>query len=64
MPQERADAVALTLPDIEGAAERIHSALLETSDGSNEELRERLWEIREEFRHIGYHMRDGELTGL
>ena len=67
LPQ-RADAVALAPLDIKESAQEIYSnslpALLEASDGSKRELRERLWELREEFRHIEYHTREGELTGL
>ena len=67
LPQ-RADAVALAPLDIKESAQEIYSdglpALLEASDGSKRELRERLWKLREAFWHIEYHMRGGELTGL
>lgn len=68
LPRESADAIALALLDIEESTEKICSrippALLKAPGVSEEELRERLWELGEEFRNIEYQMRDGELTEL
>jgi hypothetical protein len=60
--------VAHALADIADSLERVYGDLvpeiLQDAEAPRDLVQERLWEIREEFRHIDYHIRDGELTDL
>jgi hypothetical protein len=38
--------------------------LLATRDRPHSEFLDALWDIREEFRHVAYHMDDAKLTEL
>jgi hypothetical protein len=38
--------------------------LIDEREASRESVRELLWDLREEFRHIDYHIHDAELTDL
>jgi len=66
--RERADAVVHALVDIEESTCKIYSdlvpQLLRSLPMSSDEFREKLWDVREEFRHIAYHLRDAELADL
>ncbi len=39
-------------------------ALMAAFDEPNAAFKDRLWDIREEFRHVGYHLEDAKLTEL
>jgi hypothetical protein len=41
------------LPELMGALDQPSAA-----------FKDKLWDIREEFRHVEYHLRDGKLTEL
>lgn len=66
--RERADAVVHALVDIAESMERIYTKLLpDLMDGFDQPgdvFKEKLWDIREEFRHVEYHLNDGKLTEL
>lgn len=68
LPEAEAEAVAYALLDIAGSARRVYSdvipTILDEPNASLEHLKDRIWDIREEFRHIAYHIRDGKLTDL
>ena len=68
LTDERAEAVAHALADIADSLERVYGDLLpkilQDAEAPRDLVQDRLWEIREEFRHIDYHIRDGELTDL
>jgi hypothetical protein len=65
---DRAGTVAHGLLDIAKSIEKVYSdfvpKILNEPDAEDELLKERLWDIREEFRHIDYHIHDGDLIGL
>ena len=66
LSRERGEAIVHALIDVAESIEKIHSAsipkLLLAS--SSEEVQEILWEIREEFRHVEYHIQDSGLGDL
>jgi len=68
MRDDEADAVVHALCDIAESIERVYSelvpALLASRDADAQLLKERLWDLREEFRHVDYHLHDGRLTEL
>ncbi len=68
LPEAEAEAVAYALLDIAGSMRRVYleviPAILDKPGASLDQLKDRVWDIREEFRHIAYHTRDGKLTEL
>jgi hypothetical protein len=68
LSDDRAGTVAHGLLDIAESITRVYSELvpkiLDEPDAEEELLKEHLWDIREEFRHVDYHIHDGELTDL
>ena len=56
------------LTDIAASVEKVYGemlpALLSDPTVATEALQDTLWDIREEFRHIQYHIDDGTLTDL
>ena len=64
--REKLDAFIHSLADIRESTNNIYnkyvSKLLE--DKSTEELEEIIWDIREEFRHIDYHIKDADLLNI
>ena len=68
MSDDEADAVVHALCDIAESIEKVYvefvPALLESAGADGKFLKERLWDIREEFRQIDYHIHDAKLTDL
>jgi len=66
--RERIDALVHALVDIAESIEKVYGKIipkiLDEPEIPPEALRERLWEIREEFRHIDYHIHDAKLMEL
>lgn len=66
--RERAEAIVHALVDIGESMENIYGALLPgmmaVLDRSNAEFKDKLWNIREEFRHVEYHIKDAKLDDL
>lgn len=68
LENEATEAVIHALIDISESIEKIYGELvpnmLNASDSTNDDLKDKLWDIREEFRHIEYHIEDAKLTEL
>lgn len=68
MSQEQSEAIAHALVDIAESIEKIYGSLIQSildrRDSSDDDLNDALWELREEFRHIQYHVCDSKLTEL
>jgi hypothetical protein len=68
MSNEAADAVVHALVDIAESIQKIYAEaipeILLAADADIDVLKDRLWELREEFRHIDYHIHDAKLTDL
>lgn len=66
--RERADAIVHALVDIAESMEKLYGtllpALMAALDEPNARFKDRLWDIREEFRHVEYHLQDAKLTEL
>lgn len=56
------------LVDIAESMEKLYGTLLPALvvalDQSSDEFKDKLWDLREEFRHVEYHLRDAKLTDL
>jgi hypothetical protein len=65
---ERAEAIVHALVDIGESMGKIYGTLLPelmaVLDLSSAEFKDKLWDIREEFRHVEYHLQDAQLTDL
>jgi hypothetical protein len=65
---EEADAVIHALIDIAVSIEKVYfdvvPKLLSEPNATIEILKDRLWDLREEFRHIDYHIHDSKLTEI
>lgn len=63
-----AEAAVYALVEIAESIEKVYCRLipdiLSHSDAPGDALKEKLWDVREEFRHIDYHIHDGRLTEL
>jgi hypothetical protein len=69
MPTTRADAAVHALVDILETIENIYGSVLpdilaEPGPEAIATLKERLWDLREELRHIDYHVHDSGLLDL
>jgi len=66
--REKADALVHALVDIEESVRKIYvelvPELVRTLDEPPDAFKEKLWDIREEFRHIAYHIEDAGLVDL
>jgi len=66
--RERADAIVHALVDIAESMEKLYGTLLPeliaTLNRPSAEFKDKLWDLREEFRHVEYHLRDAKLTEL
>ena len=66
--RERAEAIVYALVDIAESMEKVYGTLLPellaVLDRPSAEFKDKLWDIREEFRHVEYHIHDAELTDL
>jgi hypothetical protein len=65
---EDIETVIHALIDISESVEKIYEELipniLNASDAKKDDLKDKLWDVREEFRHIEYHIKDAKLTDL
>lgn len=65
---EEIDSIVHALVDIEESINNVYKdfipKILSKEDISNDELREHIWSIREEFRHIDYHIHDAKLLDI
>ena len=64
--EEDADRLSHALTDISESFDKIYNQILPkiTHENSKEKLVELFWDIREQYRHIDYHIKDAELTEL
>lgn len=67
--RKNAESIIHALVDIKQSVNHIYNKILPELVYANEaleqeQLLEKLWEIREQFRHIDYHMRDANLTEI
>jgi hypothetical protein len=66
--REKADALVHALVDIEESVRKIYvdlvPELVRSLDESPDKFKEKLWDIREEFRHVPYHIEDAGLVDL
>ncbi len=66
--QEDAAAVVYALVEIAESVEMVYGKLLpkilNESNAGQTSIKEQIWDLREEFRHIDYHIHDGRLTEL
>lgn len=65
---EQADAIGHALVDIAESIQRIYIELipkvLNEQESSEEVFQDAVWDLREEFRHIDYHIQDSGLIDL
>lgn len=64
---EEAEAFAYAIVNIKESMDKIYDEILPkiiNADLSKFELQDLIWDIREEFRHIDYHIKDGKLLDL
>jgi hypothetical protein len=68
LDRKEAEAVVHALVDVAESMEKIYRTLLPELMGVLDQpsavFKDKLWDIREEFRHVEYHLRDGKLTEL
>jgi hypothetical protein len=66
MPSEKAEAWCYAMHDIEESILKIKNKilphLLSPECDDPEKFQQEIWSIREEFRHVQYHINDGKLT--
>ena len=64
--KEKLDAFVHSLADIKESIDKIYNnyAPILLENKSAEELEEVIWDIREEFRHIDYHIKDADLLNI
>ena len=68
LDDEAIETVIHALIDISESIEKIYGELipdiLNLSGSMSDDLKDKLWDVREEFRHIEYHIEDAKLTEL
>jgi hypothetical protein len=68
MASEESDGLVHALIDIAVSIEKVYfdviPKLLSEPNATTEIFKDRLWDLREEFRHIDYHIHDSKLTEL
>jgi hypothetical protein len=68
MNKEEAEALIHALVDINESIEKVYFNIIpklqSSTNPSKEFIKESLWDIREEFRHINYHIQDAKLVDL
>jgi len=68
--EEEAGTLALAFMDIYESVQKLYGSgalipqLLSNQEASSERMEDLLWDIRNEFRHIDYHIHDAKLTDL
>jgi hypothetical protein len=64
--EEQAGTLAHAFLDVYESVQEVYGSLipqlLGDHEASHESVRELLWDVREQFRHIDYHIHDAELT--
>ena len=65
---EESDAIVHALLDISESFEKIYTQIIpdiiENERNPLDQLKDKIWDLREEFRHIDYHIHDANLTDL
>lgn len=63
---EEAEALVYGLMEIAESVNKIYSQIIPEilSTQNNDALKDKVWDLREEFRHIQYHIDDGRLKDL
>ena len=65
---DRSQGVVHALIDVGECMEKIYQlllpALISNLNSGDDDFKDQLWDIREEFRHIEYHMKDSGLADL
>lgn len=68
LDREKAESIVHAFVDIEHSLNEVYNKILpeliQTGESRQEQILEKLWEIREQFRHIDYHIHDANLTDL
>ncbi len=68
LDREKAESIVHAFVDIEHSLNEVYNKILpeliQTGEFRQEQILEKLWEIREQFRHIDYHIHDANLTDL
>jgi hypothetical protein len=64
--KEKLDSFTHSLADIKESLDKIYNIYIPflLENNSIEILEETIWDIREEFRHIDYHIKDADLTNI
>lgn len=64
--KEKLDSFIHSLVDIKASIDEIYNVYIPIllKNNSRELLEETIWDIREEFRHINYHIEDANLTDI
>lgn len=66
LPEAEAEAAAYGLQEIAESMAKVYCDLipriLNNPNATTDVIRDLYWDIREEFRHIDYHIRDGKLV--
>lgn len=65
--EEKIEALMHALVDVKESFEKIYKVILpQLVKGKNtrEQIQDLVWDIREEFRHIEYHIRDSDVLDL
>jgi hypothetical protein len=66
--RERAEAIVHALVDIAESMHKIYEELVprlvQCVDEPADVFKDKLWDVREEFRHVEYHLKDAELVDL
>ena len=64
--KEEAEAMVYGLSEIAESIDKIYSKIIPEilSKENHDDLRDKVWDLREEFRHVKYHIDDGKLTEL
>lgn len=64
--KEKLDSFIHSLVDIKASIDEIYNVYIPIllKNESGDSLEETIWDIREEFRHISYHIEDANLTDI
>jgi hypothetical protein len=63
---DEAEALVYGLSEIAESIDTVYLKIVPQilSEKNHDDLQEKVWDLREEFRHIQYHINDGKLTEL
>lgn len=66
--KQEVEAIVHALVDISESFEKLYAEIipniLNSSEFDIDDLKDKIWDVREEFRHIDYHIKDAKLTEL